>query len=218
VSDSPTPTATEGAATPAAQSAAKTPSGTPAAESPTPAVTTGADAPIVAREPEAEEDPTPQLVDEDGVALPQTEDKPRIDSPAFVAGGKRLFEAIVKDNAGLALPFFFPVEAYKQVKDIKKPERDWETLLVRSYRRDIHEYHKRLGRYRDQAKFLRIEVAENLAKWMKPGSEGNKVGYFRVLRSRIIYEDHEGRERELGVTSMISWRGEWYVVHLDGFS
>ena len=52
---------------------------------------------------------------------------------------------------------------------------------------------------------------------MKPGSEGNKLGYYRVLRSALVYSDAQGRERELSVTSMISWRGEWYVVHLAGF-
>jgi hypothetical protein len=52
---------------------------------------------------------------------------------------------------------------------------------------------------------------------MKPGKEGNRVGYFRVLRSKLRIGLPEGRERTLELTSLISWRGEWYVVHLSGF-
>lgn len=52
---------------------------------------------------------------------------------------------------------------------------------------------------------------------MKPGSEGNRVGYFRVLRARLRAEDERGKEHTFEVTSLIAWRGEWYVVHLNGF-
>jgi hypothetical protein len=52
---------------------------------------------------------------------------------------------------------------------------------------------------------------------MKPGREGNKVGYYRVLRSKLRFTLPNGKERPLELTSLISWRGEWYVVHLHGF-
>jgi hypothetical protein len=37
-----------------------------------------------------------------------------------------------------------------------------------------------------------------------------------VYGTRLAYEV-EGKERTLEVTSLISWRGAWYVVHLSGF-
>ncbi|MBM4360774.1 MAG: hypothetical protein FJ096_21920 [Deltaproteobacteria bacterium] len=52
---------------------------------------------------------------------------------------------------------------------------------------------------------------------MKPQSEGNSIGYHRVLRSHLIVADGAGKEHDFELTSMISWRGEWYVVHLHGF-
>jgi hypothetical protein len=52
---------------------------------------------------------------------------------------------------------------------------------------------------------------------MKPGSEGNKLGYWRVTRSKIRYANAAGEEKTLELTSLISWRGEWFVVHLHGF-
>jgi hypothetical protein len=53
---------------------------------------------------------------------------------------------------------------------------------------------------------------------MDPGSEGNRVGYYRVTHSQLRVRLPNGTERNLELTSLISWRGAWYVVHLHGFS
>jgi hypothetical protein len=159
----------------------------------------------------------PALRGPDGGALPQTHDLPSADSPLFQYRSRMLWRAIVKDDPSIAMPFFFPVLAYQQVKDIAKPERDWKYRLVAAFKRTIHDYHRRLGRDRDQCTFIGIEVPERRARWMKPGAEGNKLSYYRVLDSILRYRDAHGRKRELGITSFISWRGQWYVVHLHGF-
>lgn len=86
-----------------------------------------------------------------------------------------------------------------------------------AFARNIAEYHKRLGSSAAGARWLRVEVPEASVKWMKPGSEGNRVGYHRVLRSKLVLGLADGKERAFEITSMISWRGEWYVVHLNGF-
>jgi len=52
---------------------------------------------------------------------------------------------------------------------------------------------------------------------MKPHSEGNSLPYYRALRSRLLVEKADGTTAAFEITSMISWRGEWYVVHLHGF-
>jgi hypothetical protein len=128
-----------------------------------------------------------------------------------------LARAILHDDHEMAGPAFFPVIAYKQVKAIGDPERDWKLRLWAAFIRDIHEYRRRLGKNAGEARLARIDVPQDRARWMKPGSEGNKVGYFRVLRSHLRFALAGGREQSLEVTSMISWRGEWYVVHLSGF-
>lgn len=159
----------------------------------------------------------PALLDADGNPLPQTEERPSATSRSLVRRLELLVEAIAKDEPALALPAFFPVEAYTQVKAIAKPERDWQRRLVAAFERNIHEYHRKLGASATGVRFARLEVPEAKVKWMKPGSEGNRVGYFRVVRSQLVVATSEGRELPLELTSMISWRGEWYVVHLHGF-
>ncbi len=140
-----------------------------------------------------------------------------IDSAWGRSVGPTLFEAIVRDDATLARPLFFPVEAYAQVKAIERPERDWKLRLLAAFERSIHDYHHRLGTDATSARFVALDVPEARARWMKPGSEGNRLGYYRVLRSQLRYQDAKGREHQLELTSLISWRGEWYIVHLDGF-
>ena len=120
------------------------------------------------------------------------------------------------DDAEEALPAFFPLAAYKQVKAIASPETDWKRRLVAAYKRDIHKLHEKLGASASDAKLVELEVASERARWVEPGEEGNKLGYWRVFGSKLRYETARGAA-SLEVASLISWRGEWYVVHLHGF-
>ena len=167
----------------------------------------------VATEPVEE----PPLIGPDGKPLPQTDDTPSATSPLFRRHMELLFRAIAADDPAIAEPVFFPRVAYEQVKDIAKPAADWKHRLMKAFVRDIHEYHGKLGDEPDKAVFLGIDVPEDKAKWMKRGSEGNKLGYFRVKRAKLRFRSAAGKESELEITSCISWRGEWYVVHLHGF-
>lgn len=168
----------------------------------------GARAPAAARAPvDAGVDPG---------TLPQTREKPTSDGAAFTARAAALWDGIVHDDPDRAMPFFFPVTAYQQVKDVGNPGADWRRRLVAAYKRDIHALHERLGSRAESAKLVRVEVPEERARWVEPGDEYNKIGYWRVYGTRLVYEVN-GRERTFDVTSLISWRGEWYVVHLTGF-
>ena len=148
--------------------------------------------------------------------LPQTKDKPEASGPAFDARVAALWEAIVKDDPERAMPFFFPVTAYEQVKAITNAASDWRRRLVSAYKRDVHALHKRVGDQVANAKFIRADVPQDRARWVEPNEESNKLGYYRVYGTRLVYE-LDGKERSLEVTSLIAWRGEWYVVHLSGF-
>ena len=159
----------------------------------------------------------PALLDAEGKALAQTDQRPTLTSPSFQRRVEAVAEAILTGDADRALGAFFPLVAYQQVKDVAKPERDYRFRLVANFKRDVLEYHRALGSAAAEAKFQGVTVSEKDAKWMAPGSEGNKVGYFRVLRSRLRFALPTGRTRDFELTSLISWRGEWYVVHLHGF-
>jgi len=164
-----------------------------------------------------EPDTAPRLFDEQGKPLAQTDQRPTPTSPSFQKRIAAVAHAIVSGEVEPALSAFFPLVAYQQVKDVAKPERDYKFRLLANFKRDLLEYHHALGADAADYKFEGVTVSEKDAKWMPPGSEGNKLGYFRVLRSRLRFTLPTGRSRELELTSLISWRGEWYVVHLHGF-
>lgn len=168
--------------------------------------------------PEVDPLDTPTIVDADGNALPQTDesDKPSFQSPAWQKRARLLFEAIQKDDPEIATRVFFPKEAYMQVKDIPKPEADWKSRLMKAFKRDIHKYHKGMKKP-ELAEYVGFKADEKRAKWMPPRGEGNKVGYYRILHTKLQYKNADGKNRELDITSLISWRGEWFVVHVDGF-
>jgi hypothetical protein len=173
-----------------------------------------ADATVADATPETLE---PALFSTDGAALPQTDARPSLESTAYRTRIELIWRAIVRDDPSLAAEAFFPLVAYQQVKAIPKPAADWNARLMKAFSRDIHAYHKKLGEDSERARFLRLDVPLDKVKWMEPGTEGNKLGYYRVLRATLRYVNGAGKEGSLDVTSMISWRGEWFVVHLAGF-
>lgn len=162
-------------------------------------------------------DSAPPLLDAAGKPLPQTDERPTLTSAGFQRRVTLVARAIVTGDAEAASAAFFPLLAYQQVKDVAKPERDYRFRLLANFKRDVQEYHHALGSSAADAKFDSVTVSEKDAKWMAPGSEGNRVGYYRVLRSRLRFTLPTGRTHDFELTSMISWRGEWYVVHLHGF-
>ena len=109
------------------------------------------------------------------------------------------------------MPFFFPRSAYLQVKAIADPARDWQTRLVAAYQQDIHALHLILGP--NVAAFAGISVPAAQARWVNPGEEYNRIGYWRVYDSALHYLIN-GQGHSFTIASLISWRGEWYVVHL----
>jgi hypothetical protein len=149
-------------------------------------------------------------------ALPQTMDMPTTSGPQFQAGLAGFWQAIVTDNPAPAMPFFFPLSAYLQVKAISNPASDWLQRLVAAYQTDIHSLHTTLGAGAATAQLTGIDVP-NTAQWVQPGAEYNKESYWRVYSSQVHYTDG-GRASSFAIASMISWRGEWYIVHLSHIS
>lgn len=164
-----------------------------------------------------DEGAVPALVGPDGKPLPQTEEKPSLRSKSWEKRVELFFRAIQIDDPSVAMPAFFPEVAYQQVKAIPNPSADWKARLVKAFERDIHAAHKEMGNGAMSATLAGMDVPEDKVKWMPPGSEGNKLGYHRVLGSKLRYQDASGGARAIEVTSLISWRGEWYVVHVHGF-
>ena len=144
--------------------------------------------------------------------LPQTMVRPTTSDPKFRAGLAGFFHAIVTDDPTPAMPFFFPLSAYLQVKAISNPASDWLQRLVGAYQRDIHALHASLGAAAATARLTGIDVPAT-AQWILPGVEYNKGSYWRVYDSRVRY-NVAGQARSFPIASMISWRGRWYIVHL----
>ena len=145
--------------------------------------------------------------------LPQTNEMPSGQDAQFQTGAQELWQAIVQDKPELARPFFFPLSAYMQVKAIWNPAEDYKDRLITWYDLDIQAAHDHLGADVATAKFTGVTVPEGDAEWIEPGVEYNKGSYYRVYGSRLNYQVN-GHDASIGVFSLISWRGEWYVVHL----
>jgi hypothetical protein len=145
--------------------------------------------------------------------LPQTHQLPSATTAAFGAEMRALWRGVRADSVQAALPAFFPEPAYAQVKAIADPRGDWTARLVGGYRLDLAAAHALLGAHAGDAQLVKVVVPRAYGHWVDPGVCYNRVGYYEVPNSRVVYRQR-GAVRSFGIASMISWRGVWYVVHL----
>ena len=125
------------------------------------------------------------------------------------------WQAVRTDDTVAAIPAFFPLSAYQQVKPMsaQAADYDWHTRLVGHYLLDLRALHTWLGPHAASARLLGVDVPEKTATWVRVGAEYNKLRYWRIYDTRVRVSVGS-RVRSFGIASIISWRGEWYVVHL----
>jgi hypothetical protein len=144
--------------------------------------------------------------------LPQTRALPSAATPVFRAEMTDLWTAVVTGQPATAAQAFFPLSAYEKVKAIADPAADWNTRLFGDFRLDVGAAHRLLGPGAASARLVKVIVPSADAAWINPGACYNAVGYWHVPGARLVYQQG-GRIRSIGIASLISWRGQWYVVH-----
>jgi hypothetical protein len=124
-----------------------------------------------------------------------------------------LWSGVVSGSPQPALPAFFPESAYVTLKDEADPAGDYTDRLLAEYADDLAAAHALLGTGAPDATLVGVDVDQAYGHWIPPGTCYNGVGYFEVPNARVVYTVG-GQTRSFGIASMISWRGQWYVVHL----
>ena len=121
-----------------------------------------------------------------------------------------LVQALREDRPELALPFFFPKDAFRLVKGIKDPDR-YYARLIRIYLDDVRAMRGAL-RHPERVELVGFELSRR-GKWMERGREANALPYWTNYKAQVTVRDGE-REVALPVRVMINWAGSWYVTHL----
>ncbi|MBK8258926.1 MAG: hypothetical protein IPK82_40485 [Polyangiaceae bacterium] len=144
---------------------------------------------------------------------PANKAKPPIDSEELQARARGLFDAVVQNNAALGEDMWFPKEPFLILKDIKDPGKYWDQLH-RAFVKDVEKLHKKRKNW-EGTEFVKFEPGAP-PKWVKPGDEGNKIGYYRTVKGNLVYKA-EGKVHKLEVRVMISWQNRWFITHLGKF-
>ena len=122
-----------------------------------------------------------------------------------------LWRAVEENNPALAARVFFPERPYLSMKTgmIPDPAADYRSRLIALFNLDLAAYH----RWADGARLVRVNVNAGLATWIPPGACENRIGYWHLPGVRLVLA-RQHRLWSVGVFSLISWRGVYYVVHL----
>lgn len=143
-------------------------------------------------------------------ALPQTTASPAAAGPLFRARVAALWTAVRTGSPAAAEAAFFPLAAYRQVKALADPAADWQQRLWADFALDVRAAHRLVG---TGASFAGVQVPAAEAAWIRPGRCYNRIGYWHDPGARLLYRQG-GVLRSFGIASLISWRGDWFVVHL----
>src|SRR5579875_677214 len=147
--------------------------------------------------------------------LPQTRALPPGSGPAVRRLGEAVLAAAAANRSEPAQSVFFPLAAYLQVKAIEDPQADYRNRLLGELRLDLEAAHRLIEEGGGKPTFVSLQIPERYAHWVEPGTCYNRVGYWEVPNSRLLYRQ-DGELRSFGLASLISWRGVWYLVHLGG--
>lgn len=152
-------------------------------------------------------------VDPGAGSRPQTQKYPSTRDTALRNAMYDVWLAVTSGKASFGRDAFFPEAAYAQVKAIANPQSDWTNRLWVDFALDVGAAHRLVG---PRAKLLRVDMAPSSeAAWVPRGYCYNSVGYWHINGARLVYLKN-GQERSIGIASLISWRGVWYVVHFGG--
>ncbi|MET0591102.1 MAG: hypothetical protein ABW133_00280 [Polyangiaceae bacterium] len=142
---------------------------------------------------------------------PLNKSRPPASSEDLQERAAHLIDAIAKNDASLADDFFFPKAPFIPLKDVAEPGRYFDQLLA-TYHRDIATLR---GERKDWtgATFVSFELGTP-PTWVAPGKEYNKIGYYRTFGGKLRYRVGD-KNKEMTVSTIISWDGRWYVTHLS---
>ncbi len=149
--------------------------------------------------------------------LPQTAQLPSSTSAEFTARMQDLFQGVAILDLPNAVKSFFPLPAYLQVKALTDNSFDYADRLLLHFTLDLEAAHALLMSQGTSFSFVGMKVDAAHAAWIPPGACSNKLGYWHLPGSRLLYRAN-GILYSIGVLSLISWRGEWYVVHMGAIS
>ena len=145
------------------------------------------------------------------VPTTQTSQLPSTGAP-FTQMMQELWTDLITNNIVDARKLFIPTSAYNRIKAIPDPAYDWRVRLMAFFNLDFATYHRALISGQ-AASYLTVAVRPSYAQWIPAGYCENKLGYWHLPGPRFIYTQN-GVTRSVGVYSLISWHGLWYIVHM----
>jgi hypothetical protein len=142
--------------------------------------------------------------------LPQTSALPPTTGTAFGNAIHDIWLAVTTGDPDYARPAFFPENAYERVKAIADPESDWTGRLWYDFTLDVAAAHKLAGK---NATLTKVVTPTQYTQWISVGACYNSTGYWHLPGTRLVYRE-DGTTHSFGIASFISWRGNWYLIHL----
>ncbi len=126
---------------------------------------------------------------------------------SFDAKAQRLVDLLNQGQFDAAVDLFFPLEPFKVLKGIAKPEV-YHQQLLQWYRSDLEDEHMKIGK-----SWTYVGFKLGSCKWKAKGTEANALPYWSCFNSKIMVKNAD-TAGVIPVRTLINWGREWYVTHL----
>jgi len=151
------------------------------------------------------------------VSLKQNMSKPPLHDPALDRRMASFFAGLRDYNNAEADKAFLPVPYYVVIKQGGGNEADWNNRLITHYHQQLAELRARFRSVLPGAVYNGYRVKSATAHSVRVGAEQNKAPYWQVYTTTMAFKDRSGQPHSFVINTMISFRGAWYVVHVNGY-
>ncbi len=127
---------------------------------------------------------------------------------SFEEKARALTTALSTGELEKAKALFFPLEAFKRLKAIDRPEQ-YHKQLTLWYQDDLRREQKGL---KAPLRFAAFQLGS--CKWKEKGTEYNHIAYWSCYKSKIKMLDGNKEKVELEIRTLINFGNEWFVTHL----
>lgn len=123
---------------------------------------------------------------------------------------RKLVATIEKNDTAAARAYFFPREAFLQLKAMKGAERYYDEELIKHFDHDVGTAHERL---KVQTDWELASFEKGRCVWKEKGTEYNAIPYWSCYRNKIHLKKGDAK-LTIPLRTLINWGPRWYVTHL----
>ena len=130
---------------------------------------------------------------------------------------RQFYTGLRDNNNALCDKAFLPMMDYVALKQGGGNQADWRNRLMYHFHLQLAQLRKRFAASLPGSTYNGYRIPYSTAHTVRVGAEENKAPYWQVFMTTMAFHDKNGRGHNFTINTLISFRGEWWIVHVIGY-